>query len=123
MRTLQLAIARAQMAKAPNELSVLVEFRDARIAEFRRVPFGDENIAVRGECDSGRTVEHIVARTAFTLFAERQQKLSIRRKLEHLIADAAPGTAVNGPDVSLRVRFDRVWEGKHARAEGLDHLT
>src|SRR6185503_16510297 len=54
VRAFQLAIAGDQMAAILDELAVLVEFYDARIAEARRVAFGDENVAVRGKGDSGR---------------------------------------------------------------------
>src|SRR4051812_5801685 len=123
MRALQLSIARTQMAEALDELSILVELRDARIAECGRVTFGDENVSVRRESDSGGTVEYIVAGAALAFFAECQQQLSVRREFEHLIADTVPRISVDRPDVSLAVRLDRVREGKHARAEGLDHLA
>jgi hypothetical protein len=46
MGALELAVARTQMAEGRDELSVLVELHDARIAEARRMPFGHEDIAV-----------------------------------------------------------------------------
>src|SRR5215467_14092294 len=104
MRALQLAIARTQMAKALDELSVLVEFRDARIAEFRRVAFGDEDVAIGCKRDSRWTVEDIVACAAFALLAQRQQELAFGREFEDLIADAVSCVAVDGPDISLRIR-------------------
>src|SRR6185369_10375551 len=64
MQTLQLAVARTQMAEAFDELAVPVEFHDARIAECRCMAFGDENVAIRRKGDSRRSVKDIESRAA-----------------------------------------------------------
>src|SRR5205823_14896471 len=62
MWALQFAVARAQMTEALDELPALVEFHDARIAEGRRVAFGDEDVTIRRKRDSRRPVEGLETR-------------------------------------------------------------
>src|ERR1700761_6167330 len=97
------------MAEAFDELAVLVELRDARIAEAGCVAFGDEDVAVSGKGDIRRLIEYIVAGSALAGFAERLQKcLAIAGELEDLVSFAVAGHAVDRPDIPIRIRLDRM---------------
>src|SRR6266478_1702276 len=53
MRLLQFAVAGTEFGKRLDELPALVELHDARIAEFRPVPFGNEDVAIARDGDAG----------------------------------------------------------------------
>src|SRR6266550_3657843 len=105
------------MTKALDELSVLVEFHDARIAECRCMAFGDKDVAIRCKDDSCRPVEDIRILAALPGLAQSHQHLSVWREFENLIALAFFHVAVDGPDVALRVWFYRMREDEHAGAQ------
>src|SRR3989442_6069831 len=111
------------MTEGLDELPVLVELSDARIAEARRMAFGDEDVAIPRKGDSRRPVEDIGAIAALARFAQSHQDLPVRRQFEDLIALAFFRVSVDRPDIAFRVRFHRVWEEEHAGAEILQRLS
>src|SRR5438552_401751 len=100
MRTLEFALAGTDMPERLDQFSVLVEMRDARIAESRRMTFSDEKTAVGRDRHRGGLVEHVRASAFFSCLAERHQHFAIRRKLHHLIPLAVPDVAIDDKDVA-----------------------
>src|SRR6266702_3300655 len=111
------------MTEGGDELPVLVELRNARIAETRRMAFGDEDVSIPRKGDSRRPVEDIGILAALARLAQSHQHLPVRRQFEDLIALAFSRVAVDRPDIAFRVGFHRVWEEEHTGAEILQHLS
>ena len=106
-------------------LSVLVELQDAGIAEFRSVPFGNENVAIARDGDIGRLVECVQGGAARTLpgLAERHQDLAIRAELGDLHALAIFGVSVGRPDIAFLVHGYGVRKDEQARTKILHRLA
>src|SRR6266446_1247832 len=111
------------MAEGLDELPVLVELRNARIAEGRRMAFGDEDVAIPRKSDSRRPVEDIGVLAALARLAQSHQHLPVRRQFEDLITLAFFRVAVDRPDIAFRVGFHRVREEEHTGAKILQRLS
>src|SRR5262245_46725947 len=111
------------MTEGLDELSVLVELHNARIAEARRMAFGDEDIAISRKGNSRRPVEDIGTLAALARLAQSHQHLPVRRQFEDLVALAFFRVAVDRPDITFRIGFHRVWEKEHIGAEIFQHLS
>src|SRR6267142_6008331 len=111
------------MTEGLDELPVLVELHNARIAEGRSMAFGDEDVAIPRKGDSRRPVENIGTLAALARLAPSYQDLSVRRQFEDLIALACFRVTVDCPDIAFPVGFHCVWEEEHTVAEILQHLS
>src|SRR5436189_5645773 len=111
------------MTEGLDELPVLVELHNARIAEARRMAFGDERVAIPRKGDSRRPVEDIGTLAALARLAQSHQHLPVRRQFEDLIALAFSRVAVDRPDIAFSVGFHRVWEEEQSGAEVLQRLS
>src|SRR5215467_2171460 len=111
------------MPEGLDELPVLIELRNARIAETWRMAFGDENVAIRRKSDSRRPVEDIRTRAALARLAQSHQYFSVRRHFKDLIALAFFRVAVNRPDIAFRIGLHRVWEDEQTGTEILQRLS
>src|SRR5690348_8468112 len=121
----------AERSPRCDQLSVLRELENARRrAGRRRVPFSDEDVAVRRDEYVVRLPEIIRARATPRL-AEREQQLAVMAELEDLMASrrsragavarATPTTAcartIGDPHIPLTVDEDPVWREEHTSAE------
>src|ERR1700674_5582845 len=125
VRLLQFAVAGTEFGERLDELPVLVELHDAGIAEFRRVPFGNEDVAITRDGDTGWLIECVQGGTARALpgLAERHQDLAIRAELGDLHALAIFGLTVDRPDIAILVRGYAVRKDEQARAKILHRLA
>src|SRR5215831_18015747 len=105
------------MTEGLDELPVLGELHNARIAETWRMAFGDEDVAIRRKSDSRWPVEDIGALAALARLSQSQQDFSVERHFEDLIALAFSRVAVNRPDTAFRIGFHRVREHEQTGAE------
>src|ERR1700704_746828 len=108
MRLLQFAVAGTEFRERLDEFPVFVELHDARIAEFRPMPFGNENVAIARDGDTGWLIECVQGRAARTLpgFAERHQDLTVWADLGDLHALAIFGVTVNRPGIAILICGD-----------------
>src|SRR5438128_3664481 len=110
------------MTEGLDELPVLVELHDARIAETWRMAFGDEDVAIRRKSHSRRPVEDIGVLAGLARLAQSQQDFSVRRHFEDLVALAFSRVAVNRPDIAFGIGLHCVWEDEQTGAEILQRL-
>ena len=109
-----------------DELSILVELHDASVASgctATAVSVRNEDVAVRSDCDFGRLIELVEARSGNARLAERHQELSFRTELQHLLALSGYGSVVGDPNVTVFVHGDFVGAHDHALSETLQQLT
>ena len=83
----------------------------------------NEDVAVRSDCDFGRLIELVEARSGNARLAERHQELSFRTELQHLLALSGYGSVVGDPNVTVFVHGDFVGAHDHALSETLQQLT
>src|SRR5262245_21773141 len=111
------------MTEGLDELPVLGELHNARIAKTWRMAFGDEDVAIRRKSDSRRPVEDIRPRAALARLAQGHQDSSVGRHCKDLIALAFSCVAVNRPDIAFRIGLHRVREHEQTGAEILQRLS
>src|SRR4029453_8548536 len=107
-------LTRTHTLPAPglDELAVLVEFHDARVADgcaAARVAVADEDVAVRRYRDLGWGVELIQTGSRNTLLTEGQQNLAVLTELEDLM-----GAVIRHPKVAVFIDGQLVRADEHA---------
>src|SRR5258708_11960351 len=112
----ELAGAGAATAPRCNDLAVAGELDDPSIG-LAAMPVTDDDVAIAGNRDIRRSVEHVGAFTCDTGFAERQQHLALRTELDDLVALAIATSVVSRPHVALAVYVETMGVVEETLAE------
>src|SRR5579871_3682979 len=108
MRHFELAGARAVTAPLHDELAVLRELHDARVAAPGIVTVGNKNIAIGSDRHGVRLIERIGPIAGDSRFSESHQDFSFRTELENLVALLVVALTVGEPDCSVLFNRDAV---------------
>src|SRR5258708_6234714 len=100
--------AGAPPAPGRNELAATGELDDPSIG-LAAMPVTHDDVAIGGNRDVRRSVEHVGALTCYTGSAERQQYLAPWTELDDLVALAVVATVVGRPYVALAIDIEAMW--------------
>ena len=122
MDDIEFAGAHALLAPGLQELPVLVELHDARVANCGAaagVAVADEDVAVGRDGDFSRRVELIHSGAGDALLSERHQHLAIRAtEFEHLMA-----AVVGHPEIAVLVDGELVGADEQSRTKAFQQFA
>ena len=121
VRVEKLSGSRARLAPRLDERAVFRELDDA-VVPFDTVAVDDEDVAVRGDEDVGRSVELARPVAGNASLSEPHELFPLGAELDDLVAAAFAAARVRHPNVIVRVDENAVRPLEQARAKALQEL-
>src|SRR5579864_5813111 len=123
VRAVEFAAACSFFAPRLEELTVRIEFHDARVGRwFLAVAVGDKDVAIGGNHHFGWLIESVQPGSRDAGFSESHQDLTVLIEFENLLALAIFEPVVGDPEVPVTIHSNFVRADEQSFAKTLQEL-
>src|SRR5690242_19849303 len=123
VRTVEFAATCSFLAPRLEELTVRIEFHDARIGRwFLSVAVGDKDVAIGGNRHFGWLIESVQPGSRDAGFSASHQNLAVLIEFENLLALAIFEPVVGNPQIAVPIRSNFVRADEQSFAKTLQEL-